>query len=211
MNSAPAITYDSTDREALLRFMASKLYGGGGAHGIFMKTWGAGLAYSNGIGSSPSTGRINYYAERCPELPQTLGFVISELKRAPRDPALVEYAVAQSLAEFRSASSYEARGESMAADLADGITPDRVRAFRKAVLALRNDPALADALYDRMLGVYAQVLPGLNGQPAAVADGVYYVVGPDKQMELYEAYLKTSVSPDARLHRLYPRDYWLVN
>src|SRR5262249_44831758 len=109
MNSAPGVTYDDTSREALLGFLASKLYAGGGAHGIFMKTWGAGLAYSNGVGGSPSTGRMNYYAERCPELPQTLKFVIGELQRAPREPELAEYAVAQALGEFRSASSYEGR------------------------------------------------------------------------------------------------------
>jgi hypothetical protein len=210
MNSAPSITYGTTDREALLRYLASKLYAGGGAHGIFMKTWGAGLAYSNGIGGSPSAGRINYYAERCPELPQTLGFVIAELKRVERDPALVEYAVAQALNEFRSASSYEGRGEAMASDLADGVAPERVREFRKAVLALRNDPKLVDALYERMPAVYAQVLPGWSNGAGGVDGGVYYVVGPEKQLELYEGYLKTAVAPDTRLYRLYPRDYWLV-
>ena len=65
LNSAPAATYaDADNREALLDFLASRLYGGGGAHGIFIKTWGAGLAYSNGLGGSPAQGRISYYAER---------------------------------------------------------------------------------------------------------------------------------------------------
>jgi hypothetical protein len=211
MNSAPSVTYDHADRESILRFLASKLYGGGGAQGIFMKTWGAGLAYSNGVGASPSGGRLQYYAERCPELPQTLKFVIDELKRAPRDPSLVEYAIAQALGEFRSASSYEGRGEAMAADLVDGVAPDRVRAFRKAVLDMRATPGLADALYDRMNDVYARVLPGYGVDPATVEGSVYYVIGPDKQFELYEAYLKSAVSPTAKLYRLYPRDYWLVS
>jgi hypothetical protein len=210
MNSAPAVTYDRADREGLLGFLASKLYAGGGAHGIFMKTWGAGLAYSNGLGGSPSGGRLSYYAERCPELPQTLKFVIGELARARRDPSLVEYAVAQALGEFRSASSYEGRGEAMAADLVDGVTPERVRAFRKAVLELRAEPGLADALYDRMARVYGRVLPGFGVDPASVEGAIFYVVGPDKQFELYEAYLKSAVAPGAKLHRLYPRDYWIV-
>ncbi len=114
-----------------------------------MKTWGAGLAYSNGLRGSAATGRMGYYAERTPELPQTLRFVIEELK-APRDPGLVEYAVAQALGESRSASGYEARGEAMAADLADRITPEKVRRFRRAILALRPLPDLSDELYDRM-------------------------------------------------------------
>ena len=42
-----------------------------------MKTAGAGLAHSNGIGNSP--GGLRYYAERTPELPQTW-FVIDQLR-----------------------------------------------------------------------------------------------------------------------------------
>src|SRR5947209_4555228 len=80
INTAPAATYlDADNRDLLLDYLASLLYSGGGAHGIFIKTWGAGLAYSNGVSSSPATGRIQYYAERTPELPQTLQFVINEL------------------------------------------------------------------------------------------------------------------------------------
>jgi Zn-dependent M16 (insulinase) family peptidase len=212
VNSAPLVTYKDTDRESLLRYLASRLYGGGGAHGIFMKTWGAGLAYSNGVGGSPSSGRLGYYAERAPEIPQTLGFVIRELKAAPRDPALVEYAVAQTFTEIRAGQPYEARGEAMAANLADGVTPDAVRAFRSAVLELRKTPAaeLSDALYDRMDAVYATVLPGYGAKARDVADGVYFIVGPEKQFALYEDYLESAEGPDTRLHRLYPRDFWLV-
>ena len=82
------------EREALLRYLASKLYAGRGAHGLFMKTWAAGLAYSNGIRGSAEAGRVGYYAERCPDLAQTLGFVTEQLDRAKPDPALVEYALA---------------------------------------------------------------------------------------------------------------------
>ncbi|HEX8186995.1 MAG TPA: hypothetical protein VF586_01510, partial [Pyrinomonadaceae bacterium] len=130
LNSAPMATYaDADNREALLDFLASRLYGGGGAHGIFIKTWGAGLAYSNGLGGSPALGRLSYYAERTPELPQTLRFVIEELKKARPDPGLVEYAVAVAFSQFRSASGYESRGEAMAADIADGTPPEAVRRF----------------------------------------------------------------------------------
>jgi Zn-dependent M16 (insulinase) family peptidase len=210
LNSAPGATYVDTDRESLLQFLASKLYAGGGAHGIFMKTWGAGLAYSNGLGGSPSTGRQSYYAERTPELPQTLRFVIDELKKAPRDPGLVEYAVAQAFTEFRSASPYEARGEAMAADLADGLTPDMVRDFRRAILSLRSTPNLSEELYNRMGKVYARVLPGYEGRMRDVTGGIYFVIGPEKQFNAYEGYLKTVEGADARLFRIYPRDFWMT-
>lgn len=210
LHSAPSATYMDTDREKLLEFLASRLYGGGGAHSIFMKTWGAGLAYSNGLRSAPSSGFLYYYAERTPELPQTLQFVIGELKRSPRDPNLAEYAVAQALGEFRSASPYETRGEAMAADLADGLTPAQVTKFRQAILELRKMPDLAERLYDRMGNVYARVLPGYGVKASEVKDGVFFVIGPEKQLNAYENYLKTVEGGEARLNRLYPRDFWMI-
>ena len=163
LNSAPSVSYLEPDnREAILDYLASRLYAGGGAHGIFIKTWGAGLAYSNGFRGSPATGRMGYYAERTPELPQTLTFVINELKKAKPDPGLVEYAIAGAFGAFRSASPYEVRGESMSNDIADGLTPDVIRRFRQSILALRRDPKLADELFKRMAAVYARILPGLG-------------------------------------------------
>jgi Zn-dependent M16 (insulinase) family peptidase len=210
LNSAPLASFKDTDTEKLLQYLASRLYAGGGAHGIFIKTWGAGLAYSNGFRGSPSQGRIGYYAERTPELPQTLRFVIEELKKAPRDPALVEYAIAQAFLGFRSASEYEVRGEAMAADLADGITPEVVARFRKAILELRRNPKLADELYKRMEPTYARVLPGYGVKAQTVEGGVFFVIGPEKQISLYEDYLKSVEGADTRVFRLYPRDFWLT-
>jgi Zn-dependent M16 (insulinase) family peptidase len=211
LNSAPMATYSDTDnRDALLDYLASRLYGGAGAHAIFIKTWGAGLAYSNGLGGSPSNGRLSYYAERTPELPQTLRFVIDELKKAKPDPGLTEYAIAIAFAQFRSASSYESRGESMASDIADGTPPDAVRKFRQGLLNLRNMPNLSDELFKRMNTVYARILPGMGVKAGTVEGGVFYVIGPEKQLTAYEQYLKTVEGPDARLYRIYPRDYWIT-
>jgi Zn-dependent M16 (insulinase) family peptidase len=210
INSAPLVTYQDLNREALLQYLASKLYGGGGSHSIFTKTIGAGLAYSNGLGGSPNVGRQSYYAERTPEVPQTLKFVIDELRKAPRDPELAEYAIAQAFQESRAASTYEARGEAMAADVADGLKPEQVREFRKAVLALRKTPKLGDALFDRMAAVYARVLPGYDPQLKAVPGAIYFVIGPEKQFAAYEAYLKSTLGSDTRLYRLYPRDFWMT-
>jgi Zn-dependent M16 (insulinase) family peptidase len=210
INSAPLVTYKDTDRESLLRFLSAKLYGGGGAHGIFTKTISAGLAYSNGLGSSPTNGRLQYYAERTPALPQTLSFVIGELKKSPHDPGLVEYAIAQAFGEFRAGSPYETRGEAMAADLSDGVTPEAVRNFRQAILALRHEPNLAAELYKRMDQVYATVLPGYGVKGSQVAGAVYFVIGPEKQLGAYEQYLRTAEGSDAKLYRLYPRDFWIT-
>jgi hypothetical protein len=211
INSAPLTNYIDTSREGLLHYLASKVYSGQGAHSLFMKTWGSGLAYSNGVGSSPANGRMSYYAERCPELPQTLRFVIDQVKNTPRDTTLADYCIAAAFQEFRSASSYESRGESMAADLADGTTPDQVRTFRKAILEMRKTPHLIDLLYDRVPEVYNRILPGFGGtSPEDIQGGIYYVIGPEKQLSLYEQYLQTAVGRDAKLYRLYPRDYWIT-
>ncbi len=210
LNSAPSVSYlEADNREAILDYLASRLYAGGGAHGIFIKTWGAGLAYSNGFRGSPATGRMGYYAERTPELPQTLSFVINELKKAKPDPGLVEYAIAGAFGAFRSASPYEVRGESMANDIADGLTPDVIRRFRQSILALRQDQKLVDELFKRMAVVYARILPGLGVKAGDVEGGIYYVISPEKQLSAYEEYLKTVEDPSVRLHRIYPRDYWM--
>jgi hypothetical protein len=209
LNSAPAASFKDTDTEKLLQYLASRLYAGGGAHGIFIKTWGAGLAYSNGFRGSPALGRMGYYAERTPELPQTLRFVIEELKKAPRDPNLVEYAIAQAFLGFRSASEYEVRGEAMAADLADGLTPEVVSRFRRAILELRRKPNLSEELYKRMEQTYARVLPGYGVKAKEVEGGIFFVIGPEKQFGLYEDYLKSVEGADTRVYRLYPRDFWM--
>jgi Zn-dependent M16 (insulinase) family peptidase len=210
LNSAPLASFKDTDTEKLLEYLASRLYAGGGAHGIFIKTWGAGLAYSNGFRGSPSQGRLGYYAERTPELPQTLRFVIEELKKAPRDPSLVEYAIAQAFLGFRSASEYEVRGEAMAADLADGMTPEVVARFRRAILELRRKANLSDELYKRMEKTYARVLPGYGVKARDVEGGIFFVIGPEKQIDLYEGYLRSVEAPDTRVHKIYPRDFWMT-
>ncbi len=181
VNSAPLTSYHDTGRDALLDYLAVNLYGGHGAHGLFMKTWGAGLAYSNGISVSLNTGRVRYYAERTPELPQTLKFVIQVLKSAQPDASLGDYAIAGAFQATRVAD-YEARGESMAADLADGLTPDVIRRFHQAILDLKKSPDLQAELFQRAKAVDAKVLPGMDVKAKEVAGAVYFVIGPEKQI-----------------------------
>lgn len=209
LHSAPGPSFEDTGRDRLLDALALNLFGGGGGHSLFMKTWGAGLAYSNGIGANLITGRVSYYAERTPELPQTMRFVVSEIQRADYDPSLVDYAVAQAFGGTRSASSYESRAEAMAANLADGLTPETVTRFHQGVLNLRKEPDLAAELFRRMPAVYGTVLQGLGVKATEVNDGVYVVIGPEKQLAAWEEYLEAVEGAAVRLHRLYPRDFWM--
>jgi len=122
----------------------------------------------------------------------------------------VEYAIAIAFQQFRSASPYETRGESQAADIADGVPPETVRKFREALLELRRMPNLSDELFKRMGAVYARILPGYGAKARDVKGGVYFVIGPEQQLTAYEQYLKTVEGPETKLFRVYPRDYWIT-
>lgn len=210
ITSAPSAHFgEFADKERQLDFLASRLHAGYGAHGVFLKTIGAGLAYSNGLRASVASGRGGYYAERTPELPQTIRFVINELKNAPRDPKLADYAIAQAFSELRSAGSYEQRAEGIASDLADGQAPEMVRKFRASILELRKDPQLGDKLFDRKDRVYGQILPGYNVKGADVPDANYFAIGPDKQLDQFDQYLKTVEGQETKFLKLYPRDFWM--
>ena len=150
-------------------------------------------------------GTLTYYAERCPSLPQTLRFVIEQLRKVKPDPNIARYAVALAFTS-RLANGYEARASALAADLVDGLTPELVRAFRGKILDASRRGDLAATLFGRIEAVYGKVLPGY-GTPAA--DGIYFVIGPERQLAAYQEYLHTAVGPDATLYRLYPRDFWI--
>ena len=138
-------------------------------------------------------------------------FVVNELKNAPRDTNLGGYAVAQVFAagENRAQNSYESRAEGIAADLADNQPPDMVRKFRQAILDLRKDPHLGELLFDRKDRVYGRSIPGYNVKMSDVTDGIFFVIGPDKQLDAWQQYLKEVEGPETKLYRLYGRDYWM--
>jgi len=206
INNAPSTSLADTSQDAILDYLTSNMYSGHGAHSLFMKTWAAGLAYSNGAHPLVEQGRLEYYAERCPLLPQTLRFVISQLQAAKPDPNIARYAIAHAF-DSRIAKGYEGRATAMANDLVDGWTPAVVTAFRKALLAQTDRADLAQELVKRMPAVYGKVLPGY-GTPAKTG-AINFVIGPAKQLDAYQAYLRASVDKAAVVHRLYPRDFWI--
>jgi hypothetical protein len=209
-NTVDGPSYQNTSRQALIDYLAASQYSGGGAHAAFSRTNAAGLAYSNGLGASPQLGQFGYYAERTPEIPQTTRFVVDLIRSAKYDPTLAEYAIARAFAS-RAAASYESRAEAMANDLIDGNTPELVTNFRKAILALRQSPTLAEDIHQQLPVVLSKVLPGLGSSVKSVPGASYFAIGAEKQMSAYEAYLKSVEGVDTRLYRLYPRDFWLVN
>jgi len=204
----PSASYDDTGSDAQLDYLASRLFAGYGAHGVFTKTIGAGFAYSNGLRSSIHDGYAGYYAERMPEIPQTLHFAIDVIKKGPRDPKLAEYVIAMAFQESNASGGYEARAEAMANDLADGVTPAKVRRFREAMLALRQSSDLAAQIFQRMDKVYGQQLPGYGLKAKDNPAAVNYIIGNDKQFRAMDA--DVQVREDEHVYKLYPRDYWLI-
>ena len=204
----PSISYDETAREPQLDYLASRLFAGYGAHGIFTRTITAGLAYSNGLRGNIHDGWSGYYAERMPEVPQTLHFAINVIRKGPRDPKLAEYTIAMAFQESNASGSYEARAETMATDLADGVTPEKVRTFRQAILSLRRDPNLPAEIFQRVDKVYGKLMPGYGPKAKDVPGAVYYIIGNDKQFSAMDTDVQTR--EDEHVYKLYPRDYWLT-
>jgi hypothetical protein len=213
ITSVPSVHFaDAGDTEKQLDFLASRLYGGGGSHGAFSRTIGAGLAYSNGLRGGVSPGSRGYYAERTPELPQTVRFVIDLVKAGQPDATLGEYVRAQAFGETRASQSYEARAEGIAADLADGQPPQLVQRFRQTMLELRRDPKLVDKLFERKDRVHASLLPGYAPTGLDTAAGSFMVIGPERQLSAWEQYLQAAPAPGAQtsaMQRLYARDFWM--
>jgi len=165
-------------------------------------------SYSNGMRINTRDGYAGYYAERMPEIPQTLHFAIDVVKRGPRDPKLVEYVIAQAFQDSWASGSYESRAEAIANDLADGIPPAQVRKFREGILKLRNEPGIADQIFGRVDKVYGQMLPGYGAKAKETPGAVYYIIGNDKQFRAMDA--DVQVREDEHAYKLYPRDYWLI-
>jgi hypothetical protein len=205
-------SYTDLDPATLDLDIAGRIFAGSGAHAFFMKTWGAGLAYSNGISASPSEGRMQYYAERCPDLVQTMAFVTDLVKKADAldDPYLLEYAVANGVASTRDSDEYERRARAAADDLVDGDTPERVAAYRRALLAIKDRPNAWPAVKARLREALQRVLPGLGRPLREAAASVFLTIGPAPMLDQWERYLREQDGKDERLFRIYGRDFWMV-
>ena len=202
VNAEPFVGLSAEQDSAVVDHLTANAFAGGGAHTLFMRTWGAGLAYSNGVRPDVRAERILYYAERCPSLGQTMDFVIDVIQNGTIDPDIAEYAVAQSFGS-RAASGYEDRAFAMAADIVDGMGPETVRQFRQRVLSQRSRPELVELMQARLLPVHDGVLPGL----VKGAQSTSFVIGDDAQLEDWAAWLVARGEPE--VERLYPRDFWL--
>lgn len=211
--SANAAGLDDLDPATLRAELAGRLFGGAGAHAFFMKTWGAGLAYSNGLGVNPNEGRANYYAERCPDLVQTMTFVTGLVKDAAAldDPFLAEYCVANAVTYSRESDEYESRTRAAADDVVDGDTPGRVARYRRAILTLRrDDPNLWESMKTSVVPMTGRVLPGVGPASRDVPGGLFFTIAPEPMLARWDEYVREHEGGAERVVRVYGRDFWIV-
>ncbi|MCX5791586.1 MAG: hypothetical protein NTY45_05115 [Elusimicrobia bacterium] len=205
----PAAGYNSFQPGDLPDALALGILAGGGAHSLFMRTWGAGLAYSNGLGLYASIGQARYYADKCPDPAQTLRFaagVAADTKI--EDTSQLEYSLATSFADYRAAGSFSSRGAALAYDLEEGNRPEAVHAYKYALLELARRPGTLTLVRARFLKALGRVLVGLPGgrisdSPQAGA----FLTGPDSLIRSYESFVREKGEAE-EVVRLYPRDFW---
>ena len=238
--SAPLTNQSGWRREDLLNYLAGGLLGGGSDYGLFMQTWAAGLAYSNGIRARERTGVLRYYAERCTDAAQTLAFVEERVRQARRvDQAMATTAIVTAHGGSRAALDYDNRTSQRAQELQltrvfkrrsargdsrnyMGMAPrqaglselDQQRRFRQGLQDLLQDPGLPAELEARKLPVHARVLPGLaEGHWTPQPSTQLFLIGPERQFTLMDEYLAARTpdqTPRLTYTRLHPRDYWLM-
>jgi Zn-dependent M16 (insulinase) family peptidase len=199
--------YSVVDRRSLVQVLSSNLFAGAGPDGFYMKTWEAGLAYSNGVVNDPDTGQLRYYADRSPDLPALIEFVNSMAHGATRlqDNGLVDYAFSRVFSFSRATLTPGQRGRLLATELRDGTTPEKIRRFSLAMLALRKQPGLSSELkrdaFDSICGV---LLTEECRHQQDKSRTVFFFIGSDKTL--------TDVEKRLSIHdfrRIYPSDYWM--
>jgi hypothetical protein len=152
---------------------------------------------------------MELYIDRCADLPQLLRFGEAEVRRMPGEPGFVDYAVVPAFGS-RISDTFESRARAMAVDVAEGRSPERVRAFRERLLALRARPGLAEAMRARFVPAMSAVLPELADGRALPEGAVYFATGPEAAIAAYEKEIAQSHGQGTKVLRLWPRDFWDV-
>ena len=199
--------YDDLDRQSLLDSLSSHLRSGGGPESLYMKTWEAGLAYSNGIRSTPASKLIRYYADRSPNIPALVELVnsLSVNLTALSNQSMLDYVLTQAFSYSRAMFSFTQRGRAMAADLRDGRDPEQVRHYAEALLKLREDPNLVTELIQAAPDATGRVLLKPEFQEKQrVEQAIFFMIGPENILSQAEQQLSIP-----KLMRLWPSDYWV--
>ena len=210
-NKAPGISFSQNDSDSALDFLALQAFSGTGGHSLFMKTWGAGLAYSNGVGAWPQSGTFNYLATRCSDLGEVMNFVSKTLLETELNGEFfVDYALATAFGNYRGASGFSERGAAMAVDVADGRGPGVVRKFKEALIAAAKKPGVLEEIKKRLPRTAGSVIVGYGANISDARGAKAFAVGPQTLLDEYEKYM-ASKGIREKLERLYARDFWIFD
>jgi hypothetical protein len=200
-------SYASRSREQALDFLAVDAFTGRAPHG-FVRVGRAGLAYGSWLVLYPATGRIMSYVDRCPDVTQTIRFVGTIASTHGLDGrSLLDYGLANAFSDFRGGSPFSLRGADLAADLADGITPEQVSEFKRLLLKTASEKDSPARIQERLPVALGPVTGGYGRKVSESPGAVALVIGSEDTLTRYEAFLKERGEAD-RLIRLYPRDFW---
>ncbi|MBN2836975.1 MAG: hypothetical protein JXR48_18620 [Candidatus Delongbacteria bacterium] len=190
----------------LLNIMAGKVFSGSGVHSSFMRTWSAGLAYSNGLSCSNSSGNFNYYAERCPDVAQMVNFLAEVANQDVYDESLRNY-VASQFFYSRSAGDYDERGIGMASDIENGITEDLVKKYREDIIRIAKRDDFIEQMKKRAKVVLGGTVCGIGENCSLFEGALNFVIGSDDQIDNYEKFV-SSKEGSTKIVKIYPSDYW---
>jgi hypothetical protein len=208
--SAAAPGLDDLDDASLTDALAAMAFGGAGRHGFFMQTWGAGLAYSNGISLNSARGRIQYYAERCPDPAETMKFVTGLVEKAGDMPGvdLAAYSVTNAVTPTRAGDGFESRTRAQAEDLEAGITPERFARWRKAMLAMRGKTGIDERIRARIADIAGRVLPGIGPRSVDAPAGIFLLIAPPQLIGKWEDHVRAREGTETRIERIHASDFW---
>ena len=204
--TAKFLGYDQLDHDSLINRLASQVFAGVGPKSFYLKTWEAGLAYSNGLGVDQASRLITYYADRSPDLGSLIELVNSLASNNPEvDQSTVDYLLSQTFSIPRSMWTFSQRGRALAEDIRDGDPPDKIRRFSEAILQVSKDRNLLTEIANVKLQSICGILLKDECQSRQKADdSIFFFVGSAKILSDLEKRLSI---PD--LPRIWPNDFWL--
>ena len=122
-------------------------------------------------------------------------------------PSSVDYVLAQMFGTWEM-FSFSSRAAGLARNLRDGLTPEKIRAYRKAVLKLRKKPSLVGDLVAGSRRSMAPVLFGIDCEGCEALRrarrSTFFFYGSPKH--LGEA---AKLVPGGKLSWIWQSDYWL--
>jgi hypothetical protein len=200
-------SYMSRSPEDALDFLAMGAFTGWGAS-AFTSIARAGLAYSAWAAPYASRGSIVHYADRSPDLLQTMKFAarIAD-SNTFSDTSSLDYALANCFTDFRGDGTFSSRGAALAADLADGFSPEQVSGFKRLLLETAASKDVLARVRARIPEVLGRVVVGYGAKVSDSPGAVGLVIGSEELLDRYEAFLKEQGEAD-RLIRIFPRDFW---